>query len=132
MAKKIIYFICTGNSCRSQMAHGFADNIFDSNWDVYSGGIETHGVNPKAIKAMKEVNIDISHHTSDLVKQDILDRADLVVTLCSHADQHCPTMHPSVKKEHWGFDDPSGKDWSEFQSVRDEIKAAIEDFSQKQ
>lgn len=118
MTKKIIYFICTGNSCRSQMAHGFAENILDSSWEVYSGGIETHGVNPKAIEAMKEVNIDISQHTSDLIQQDILNRADLVVTLCSHADQHCPTIPPSVKKEHWGFDDPAGKDWSEFQRVR--------------
>ena len=112
MTKKIIYFICTGNSCRSQMAHGFAENILDSSWEVYSGGIETHGVNPKAIEAMKEVNIDISQHTSDLIQQDILNRADLVVTLCSHADQHCPTIPPSVKKEHWGFDDPAGKDLS--------------------
>ncbi|MDR5604468.1 arsenate reductase (thioredoxin) [Staphylococcus coagulans] len=128
MAKKIIYFICTGNSCRSQMAHGFADNILDSNWDVYSGGIETHGVNPQAIKAMEEVGIDISSHTSDLIDPQIIQQSDLVVTLCSDADQNCPTIPSHVKKEHWGFDDPAGKDWSEFQRVRDEIGERIKAF----
>ena len=108
MDKKTIYFICTGNSCRS---------------------IEAHGVNPKAIEAMKEVGIDISNHTSNLIDQNILHQSDLVVTLCSDADKNCPILPPSVKKEHWGFDDPAGKPWSEFQRVRDEIKAAIESFN---
>ena len=67
MTKKIIYFICTGNSCRSQMAEGWAKNILGDEWQVYSGGIEAHGVNPKAIEAMKEVGIDISNHTSNSV-----------------------------------------------------------------
>ena len=121
MTKKTIYFICTGNSCRSQMAEGFGKAILGDEWNVYSGGIETHGVNPKAVEAMKEVGIDISNHTSDLIDDTILKQSDLVVTLCSHADAH-------VKKEHWGFDDPAGKDWSEFQRVRDDIKNAIEQF----
>ncbi|MDU2217916.1 MAG: arsenate reductase [Staphylococcus epidermidis] len=108
MQKKTIYFICTGNSCRSQMAEGFGKLILGDKWNVYSAGIETHGVNPHAIKAMKEVGIDISHHTSDL-----------------------PVLPKNVTKEHWGFDDPAGKDWSEFQRVRDEIKAAIEIFAHR-
>lgn len=128
MTKKTIYFICTGNSCRSQMAEGFGKVILGDEWDVYSGGIETHGVNPKAVEAMKEVGIDISTHTSDLIDDTILKQSDLVVTLCSHADAHCPTMSSGVKKEYWDFDDPAGKDWSEFQRVRDEIKNAIEQF----
>ncbi|WP_248498230.1 arsenate reductase (thioredoxin) [Staphylococcus haemolyticus] len=128
MTKKIIYFICTGNSCRSQMAEGWAKNILGDEWQVYSGGIEAHGVNPKAIKAMKEVGIDISNHTSNLIDNTILNQSDLVVTLCSDADQNCPVLPSNVKKEHWGFDDPAGKPWSEFQRVRDEIKAAIDSF----
>jgi len=97
-------------------------------WNVYSAGIETHGVNPKAIEAMKEVDIDISNHTSDLIDNHILKQSDLVVTLCSDADDNCPILPPNVKKEHWGFEDLAGKEWSEFQRVRDEIKLAIENF----
>ncbi|UXR77931.1 MULTISPECIES: arsenate reductase (thioredoxin) [unclassified Staphylococcus] len=131
MDKKVIYFICTGNACRSQMAEGWGKQILGDSWNVYSGGIETHGVNPKAIEAMDEVGIDISTHTSDLINPTILNQADLVVTLCSDADKNCPVMPPHVKKEHWGFDDPAGQPWSEFQRVRDEIKIAIENFKNR-
>ena len=110
------------------MAEGFGKAILGDEWNVYSGGIETHGVNPKAVEAMKEVGIDISTHTSDLIDDTILKQSDLVVTLCSHADAHCPTMPSGVKKEHWSFDDPAGKDGSEFQRVLDDIKNAIEQF----
>ncbi|QLK86149.1 arsenate reductase (thioredoxin) [Staphylococcus sp. 17KM0847] len=129
MDKKTIYFICTGNSCRSQMAEGWGKEILGEDWNVYSAGIETHGVNPKAIEAMQEVDIDISNHTSDLIDNDILKQSDLVVTLCSDADDNCPILRPNVKKVHWGFDDPAGKEWSEFQRVRDEIGNTIKDFS---
>ncbi|QQF49170.1 arsenate reductase (thioredoxin) [Staphylococcus epidermidis] len=98
MDKKTIYFICTGNSCRSQMAEGWGKKILGDEWQVYSGGIEAHGVNPKAIEAMKEVGIDISNHTSNLIDQNILHQSDLVVTLCSDADKNCPILPPSVKK----------------------------------
>lgn len=100
MTKKTIYFICTGNSCRSQMAEGWAKQILAKDWDVYSAGIETHGVNPKAIEAMKEVGIDISNHTSDLIDNNIIKNSNLVVTLCSDADVNCPTLPTNVKKEH--------------------------------
>ncbi|MDH5140434.1 MULTISPECIES: arsenate reductase (thioredoxin) [Staphylococcus] len=129
MDKKTIYFICTGNSCRSQMAEGWGKKILEKDWNVYSAGIETHGVNPKAIEAMKEVSIDISNHTSDLIDNDILKQSDLVVTLCSDADDNCPILPSNVKKEHWGFDDPAGKKWSEFQRVRDEIGKKIKEFN---
>lgn len=132
MKKRTIYFICTGNSCRSQMAEGWGKAILGKDWNVYSGGIETHGVNPNAIEAMQEAGIDISNQTSDLINPDIVNKADLVVTLCSHADAHCPIMPPHVHKEHWGFDDPAGQPWSEFQRVRDEIKSAIEHFKHRQ
>ena len=128
MTKKTIYFVCTGNACRSQMAEGLGKEILGSEWNVYSGGIEAHGVNPNAIKAMAEIDIDISGNTSDLIRQDIINEADLVVTLCSDADQNCPILPAHVTKEHWGFDDPAGKEWTEFQRVRDEIKARIQQF----
>lgn len=128
MNKKTIYFICTGNACRSQMAEGLGKEILGEDWNVYSGGIEAHGVNPNAIKAMAEIEIDISENTSDLIDNEILKKADLVVTLCSDADQNCPMVPPGVTKEHWGFDDPAGKEWSEFQRVRDEIGARIIQF----
>ncbi|EGQ0296319.1 arsenate reductase (thioredoxin) [Staphylococcus pseudintermedius] len=128
MHKKTVYFICTGNACRSQMAEGWGKHILGDDWDVYSAGIETHGVNPQAIKAMEEVGIDISSHTSDLIDPQIIQQSDLVVTLCSDADQNCPTIPSHVNKEHWGFDDPAGQAWSEFQRVRDEIGERIKAF----
>ena len=108
--------------------HG--ETIFRDKWNVYSAGIEAHGVNPNAIKAMNEVNIDITNQTSDIIDANILNRADLVVTLCSHADSVCPSTPPHVKRVHWGFDDPAGKEWSEFQRVRDEIGERIKRFSE--
>ena len=80
------------------MAEGWGKEILGEGWNVYSAGIETHGVNPKAIEAMKEVDIDISNHTSDLIDNDILKQSDLVVTLCSDADNNCPILPPNVKK----------------------------------
>ncbi|WLR43424.1 arsenate reductase (thioredoxin) [Bacillus carboniphilus] len=130
MSKKTIYFLCTGNSCRSQMAEGWGKHYLADKWEVYSAGIESHGVNPNAIKAMKEVSIDITDQTSDIIDDEILNRADLVVTLCSHADSVCPTTPPHVKRVHWGFDDPAGKEWSEFQRVRDEIGMRIKQFAE--
>ena len=118
MENKTIYFLCTGNSCRSQMAEALG-KIFRDKWNVYSAGIEAHGVNPNAIKAMNEVNIDITNQTSDIIDVNILNSADLVVTLCSHADSVCPSTPTHVNRVHWGFDDPAGKEWSEFQHVRD-------------
>src|SRR5699024_128917 len=128
MNKKIIYFICTGNSCRSQMAEGFGRAILGDGWEVYSAGIETHGVNPKAIEAMDEINLDISSQTSDFIDQDILKRSNLVVTLCSDADENCPVISHGFIKEHWPFDDPAGGEGPEFQRVRDEIEEKIKDF----
>lgn len=130
MKKKTIYFVCTGNSCRSQMAEGLGKEILGEGWNVYSGGIEAHGVNANAVKAMLETGIDISGQTSDLIQQDILNQSDLVVTLCSDADKNCPVLPPNVTKAHWGFDDPAGREWAEFQRVRDEIGERIKQFKE--
>ena len=134
MTKKTLYFLCTGNSCRSQMADGWAQKLLPEDWEVYSAGIETHGVNPNAIKAMAEVGIDISHHTSDLIDVNILNNATLAVTLCGDAADKCPVTPPSVRREHWGFPDPAkatgteDEKWAVFQQVRDAIGARIEQF----
>ncbi|MDM5155622.1 arsenate reductase (thioredoxin) [Bacillus sp. DX1.1] len=134
--KKMIYFLCTGNSCRSQMAEGWGKKILGEGWDVYSAGIEAHGVNPKAVKAMKEVNIDITNQTSDIINQDILKRADLVVTLCGHANDVCPATPKNKERVHWGFDDSAKVEgtederWAVFQRVRDEIGNRITKFAE--
>lgn len=136
MSKKTIYFLCTGNSCRSQMAEGWAKKYLGTEWNVYSAGIESHGLNQNAVKAMKEVGIDISTQTSDIIDPEILNNADLVVTLCGDAADKCPTTPPQVKREHWGFDDPAKAEGTEeekcafFGRVRDEIGERIKRFSE--
>ncbi|GIP50500.1 MULTISPECIES: arsenate reductase (thioredoxin) [Paenibacillus] len=135
MEKKTIYFLCTGNSCRSQMAEGWAKNYLPEGWEVYSAGIEAHGLNPNAVKAMTEVGIDISEQTSDLIDMERLNHADMVVTLCGDAADRCPMTPPQVRREHWGFDDPAkatGTDeakWAVFQRVRDQIGERIQRFA---
>ncbi|MGP4042059.1 arsenate reductase (thioredoxin) [Gracilibacillus sp. D59] len=136
MTKKTIYFLCTGNSCRSQIAEGWGKKYLGDGWNVYSAGIETHGLNPNAVKAMKEVDIDISNQTSDKIDMEILRNADMVVTLCGDARDKCPVIPSGVRNEHWGFDDPAkaeGTDeekWSVFQQVRDEIGKRIKRFAE--
>ncbi|MCP3763559.1 arsenate reductase (thioredoxin) [Domibacillus sp. A3M-37] len=135
MSKKTIYFLCTGNSCRSQMAEGWAKKHLGDEWVVKSAGIEAHGLNPNAVKAMNEVSIDISNQTSDIIDSDILNNATLAVTLCGDAADKCPVTPPSVRREHWGFDDPAKaqgteeEKWAVFQRVRDEIGERIERFA---
>ncbi|MFP7379169.1 arsenate reductase (thioredoxin) [Bacillus paralicheniformis] len=136
MSKKTIYFLFTGNSCRSQMAEGWGKKYLGDEWNVYSAGIEAHGLNANAAKAMKEVGIDISHQTSDIIDPDILKSADLVVTLCGDATDKCPMTPAHVKREHWGFDAPAKaqgteeKKWAFFQRVRDEIGDRLKIFSE--
>ncbi|GIN13881.1 protein ArsC [Shouchella clausii] len=136
MSKKTIYFLCTGNSCRSQMAEGFGKHYLSDEWEVYSAGIEAHGLNPNAVKAMNEVGIDISNQTSDLIHVDLLNNADFVVTLCGDAADKCPLTPAHVKRDHWGFDDPAKAEgteeerWMVFQRVRDEIGTRIKKFAE--
>ncbi|WP_283658028.1 arsenate reductase (thioredoxin) [Paenibacillus sp. RC343] len=134
--KKTIYFLCTGNSCRSQIAEGWAKKVLGDHWNVYSAGIEAHGLNPKAVQAMQEVEIDISGQTSDIISSERLNSADLVVTLCGDAADKCPVTPPHVRREHWGFDDPAKaqgteeEKWAVFQRVRDEIGVRIHKFAE--
>ena len=104
MEKKILYFLCTGNSCRSQIAEGFGKSILGNTFDVYSAGIEAHGLNPKAVEAMREVGVDISNQTSDLIDTEILAKADYVITLCGDANDNCPVTPPDITRWHWGFE----------------------------
>lgn len=132
--KSVLYFLCTGNSCRSQMAEGFGRKYLGDTWDVRSAGIEAHGLNPLAVKVMDEEGIDITNHESNVIDQEVLTTAELVVTLCGDARDNCPRTPQSVRNEHWGFDDPAkagGTDeeiWKEFKRVRDQIKSRILQF----
>lgn len=136
MDKKTIYFLCTGNSCRSQMAEGWAKKYLGEDWEVRSAGIEAHGLNPNAVKAMREAGIDISDQQSETIDSDVLTNATLAVTLCADAADRCPVTPPQVKREHWGFEDPAkaeGSDeekWQVFQRVRDEIGERIKRFAE--
>lgn len=137
MEKKLVYFLCTGNSCRSQMAEGFLKVFGGDKYKVRSAGLEARGLNPRAVQVMKDAGIDISGHTSDVIDPDILNQADYVITLCGHADEHCPVIaNKTVEKRHWGFDDPAKATGTEeeiiakFREVRDAIKDRIEKFVQ--
>lgn len=124
-----ILILCTGNSCRSQMAHGFLQS-FGKNIIVRSAGTEPAAqVNPKAVQVMSEIGIDISHHTPKMVDEYLDDEWDFVITVCDDANETCPAFFGKVKHRlHMGFEDPShatGSDefiWSEFRRVRDLIK----------
>jgi arsenate reductase len=135
MAMIKILILCTGNSCRSQMAHGFLQS-FDKNLIVRSAGTEPAiQVNPTAVRVMKEAGIDISHHTPKMVDQYLKDEWDYVITVCDHANETCPVFTGKVKHRlHMGFEDPShskGSDEfiiSEFRRVRDLIKERFYQF----
>lgn len=130
-----VLILCTGNSCRSQMAHGFLQS-FDKDLIVCSAGTEASGkLNRKAVAVMKEIGIDISHHTSDQVDKYLSEEWDYVITVCGGANENCPAFLGTVKHRlHIGFDDPShvtGTDeyiWSEYYRVRDEIRDGFRKF----
>ncbi len=132
--KKRVLFLCTGNSCRSQMAEGWLKHLAGDQYEVFSAGIEAHGKNPRAIAAMKDAGIDISNQVSEVIDIAILESLDLLVTVCSHADAHCPVFSMKGKREHWPFEDPakaSGTEeevMREFNRVRDQIRTRIEVF----
>ena len=130
-----ILFLCTGNSCRSQMAEGWARTLKADVLQPYSAGIETHGLNPYAVRAMQEAGVDISAQQSTNVAEFSDIDFDYVITVCSHADAHCPVFSGNAIVIHKGFDDPpklaeadatdEGK-MRHYRRVRDEIRAYIE------
>lgn len=129
-----ILYLCTGNSCRSQMAEGWTRRIGGDWVAVQSAGIEAHGKNPRAIAVMDEVGIDISDQESTIVSNEMLQRADIVVTVCGHADEQCPVLLPTVRKVHWPLSDPAkatGTEeqiMNEFRATRAELERRVRDF----
>ncbi|OGT78321.1 MAG: arsenate reductase (thioredoxin) [Gammaproteobacteria bacterium RIFCSPLOWO2_02_FULL_56_15] len=127
-----ILFLCTGNSCRSQMAEGWTRHLAGDLVEVKSAGIEAHGKNLLAISVMSEVGIDISGQDSTIMSTEILDWADIVVTVCGHADEHCPVLPGNTQKEHWPLEDPAKASGTEdeikrsFYHTRDEIKGRVQ------
>ena len=131
---KNILVLCTGNSCRSQIAHGFLASMTAGKANVYSAGVETHGVNPKAIATMKEIGIDISGHTSNNITEYLGIDFDYVITVCDNAKERCPYFPTKAVKLHYNFPDPAkatGTDDEineQFRAVRSLIKDYCEQF----
>ena len=132
---KNVLVLCTGNSCRSQLAEGFLRQLANKeNVNIYSAGIETHGVNPKAIEVMSEIGIDISKHTSNNINEYLDVDFDYVITVCDNAKESCPYFPTQAQKFHYNFPDPAKAKGSEeeimdeFRRVRDMIKTYSLDF----
>lgn len=132
--KPRVLFLCTGNSCRSQMAEGWARHLKGDVLEPYSAGIETHGLNPRAVAAMAEAGVDISHHRSTHLDELAAVDFDYVVTVCAHAHESCPVFPGRAKVIHAGFDDPPAlardaateeQAMAPYRRVRDEIRAFV-------
>lgn len=126
-----LLFLCTGNSCRSQMAEGWARHFAGDRFEIHSAGIEAHGQNPRAIAVMAEAGVDISGQQSTRLTDAMLEQVDLVVTVCGHADEHCPLLPPGVRRQHWPLDDPARARGDEaaimatFRRSRDDIRDRV-------
>lgn len=131
---KKIMFLCTANSCRSQMAEGFAKEYGKGLIEVYSAGLMAAGVQKRAIAVMKEIGIDISKQQSKEIDADLLRKMDIVVTLCGHAEETCPWTPPAIRRIHWPIQDPVGtvgteeQLMKEFRRARNEIKGKVQEL----
>ncbi|MCK5287253.1 MAG: arsenate reductase ArsC [Thermodesulfovibrionia bacterium] len=129
-----VMFLCTANSCRSQMAEGIARYLGKGIIEPYSAGLFSFHVHSRAIEVMKELGIDISQQKSKDINKRLLNMMDIIITLCGHAEESCPTTPPEIKRIHWPIKDPVGTAGTEkeimdaFRKTRDEIKAKIERF----
>ena len=129
--KQKLLFLCTGNSCRSQMAEGWLKHLGGDDFEVYSAGIVAHGKNPRAIRVMEEAGVDISSQESEQLDPEILEKLNLLVTVCANADETCPVIPVNCEKQHWPFDDPAKAEGNEeeimeeFRRVRDQIRDKI-------
>ena len=125
---KKVLFLCTGNSCRSQMAEGFARALAPPGIEIYSAGVEAHGLNPRAVAVMAEAGVEIGQQTSKTVAEIPAGQIDTVITLCGDAAERCPAFPGAVFREHWALSDPAGVEASEevileaFRSVRNELE----------
>ncbi|MDH5485016.1 MAG: arsenate reductase (thioredoxin) [Gammaproteobacteria bacterium] len=132
-----ILFLCTGNSCRSQIAEGWAHQLAADKHPIQSAGIESHGKNPRAIAVMQEAGVDISAQESTKLTDEMLASADILVTVCGHADEHCPVLPAGIRKEHWPLSDPAKATGSEeeimavFRASRDDIRQRVTDLLER-
>ena len=132
--KKKVLFICTGNACRSQIAHGLLRDMAGDRFDVFSAGSHPSRLHPMSVTVMEEVGVDISHHTSDFVDDYLDQRIDIAITVCDNANQSCPTFPGNAERIHWSIDDPF-KGWNfdtsqmdSFRETRRKIKEKLETF----
>ena len=129
-----VMFLCTGNSCRSQMAEGFAGRSGKGIIEAYSAGLSPAGLNERAVKVMSEIGIDISQQKSKPIDGELLKTMDVVITLCDNAAESCPWTPPEIKRIHWSLEDPAkatGTEeeiMNEFRRTRDEIEKRVKDF----
>jgi arsenate reductase len=129
-----VMFLCTGNSCRSQMAEGFAGELGKGFIEPYSAGLMAAGVNPNAIMVMREKGIDISGQRSKEIDDKLLGEMDIIVTLCGNAEKSCPVTPPGIRRIHWPIKDPVGtigteeEIMKEFRRARDEIEERVHDL----
>ena len=129
-SKKNILFLCTGNSCRSQIAEGFGKKYLLEH-NISSAGTEAHGLNPNTIKTMNEIGVDISNQTSKKINQEDLNNYDLIITLCGDAKDKCPALKKSIKHIHWDLSDPANITGSDndilkgYAKIRDQILVKI-------
>jgi len=136
--RKKVLFLCTHNSCRSQMAEGLVNHFLGDRWQAFSAGTEATKVNPLAILVLAELGIDISRHRSKTMDAFAGEHFDAVITLCGDANEKCPLFFGGVKRTHLGFDDPSRLTGSEaevlpeYRRVRDEIKVRVSNFLQEE
>ena len=135
--KKKVLFICTGNACRSQIAHGLLNDLSSESFDVFSAGSHPSQVHPISIVVMEEIGIDISKHTSDHINDYLDKNIDIVITVCDNANNACPTFPGNAKRIHWSIDDPF-RNWnfdlnqlSNFRQTREEIKSRLLKFIQE-
>ena len=134
---KNILVLCTGNSCRSQLMHGFLEKFVEGKANIYSAGIETHGLNPNAVKTMAEIGIDISHYTSNNVLEYQNIDFDYIITVCDHANENCPYFPSKSVRIHHNFPDPAKATGAkeeiakQFAEVRDEIAVFAKNFVEK-
>ena len=129
-----VMFLCTGNSCRSQMAEGFGHALGREIIEAHSAGLMPAGVNPYAVRVMQEIGIDISGQESKGIDEHLLRQMDTIITLCGHAEQMCPMTPPGLERLHWPIDDPVGATGTEeqilteFRRAREEIKEKVQEF----
>ena len=132
--KRKVLILCTGNSCRSQIAEGYLRYFAGDRFEVRSAGLEPGTVNPKAIKVMQEDGVDISRHISKDVTQFTGQKFDFIITVCDNAKEHCPVFPGAAERIHWSFEDPGAATGTEgeilyvFRKVRDQIKSTLKKF----